>query len=195
MASEVPRVSLIDIDDAAERYFERIYRAALVMTGNPWDAEDLAQETFCVLARESHRFAGRSSVYTWLYGILLNLERRQRRRSGIWRSKLHVLWSNETQRPREQPAAEANVEVEEWKRSLWSAVATLPDGQREVLVLRFSEQLSYEEIAEVMESPLGTVKSRIHHGLAALRERITGAQADELRDVPRDVKEVFPRAI
>jgi RNA polymerase sigma-70 factor, ECF subfamily len=177
------------------RYFERIHRAALVMTGNPWDADDLAQETFCVLARESHRFAGRSSLYTWLYGILLNLERRHRRRSGIWRNKLRVLWGNETHQPREQAAAENRVEVEEWKRSLWGAVASLPDGQREVLVLRFSEQLSYEEIAEVMQSPLGTVKSRIHHGLAALRERITVSQADELRDVPRDVKEVFPRAI
>lgn len=188
-------MGLIDVDDAATRYFERIYRAALIMTGNPWDAEDLAQETFCVLARESHRFGGRSSVYTWLYGILLNLDRRQRRRSGIWRNKLQVLWGNEERHPRQQPAAEGKVEVEEWKRSLWGAVATLPDGQREVLVLRFSEQLSYEEIAEVMQCPLGTVKSRIHHGLAALRERITDAQADELRDVPRDVKEVFPRAI
>ena len=188
-------MGLIDVDDAATRYFERIHRAALMMTGNPWDAEDLAQETFCVLARESHRFSGRSSVYTWLYGILLNLDRRQRRRSGIWRNKLQVLWGNEERSPRRQAAAEGKVEVEEWKRSLWGAVATLPDGQREVLVLRFSEQLSYEEIAEVMDCPLGTVKSRIHHGLAALRERISDAQADELRDVPRDVKEVFPRAI
>lgn len=188
-------MALIDIEEVAGRYFERIHRAALVLSGNPWDAEDLAQETFCVLSREAHRFAGRSNVYTWLYGILLNLERRHRRRSGLWRNKLRVLWGNEERNPRRSPAATACVEVEEWRRSLWSAVATLPDGQREVLVLRFSEQLSYEEIADAMQCPLGTVKSRIHHGLAALRSRLSATTEEELRDVPDDVREVFPRAI
>ena len=61
-------------------------------------------------------------------------------------------------------------------------MARLPNGQRQVLVLRFSEHLRYDEIAEVLECPLGTVKSRIFHGLAALREML--AEDKEVRHLP-----------
>jgi RNA polymerase sigma-70 factor (ECF subfamily) len=162
-------VAKIDIRSASQEHFARIHRAALILTGNPWDADDLAQETFLVLAKRYDDFKGRSSLYTWLYGILLNLERRERRRLGIHRRKLQVLWNNEPSQESSSPAAEVPIEVAEWKRSLWSHVAKLPDPQRQSLVLRFSERLSYDEIAEVLACPLGTVKSRIFNGLASLR--------------------------
>jgi RNA polymerase sigma-70 factor (ECF subfamily) len=182
-------VSPHEIAQASQQHFGRIHRAALVLTGNPWDADDLAQETFLVLARAADRFAGRSAVYTWLYGILLNLERRERRRIGARRRKLHVLWANESTSDRASPAAETPLEVAEWKKSLWAKVAELPDGQRQTLVLRFSERLSYEEIALVLECPLGTVKSRIFHGLAALRE-LLDADHDLLRIPPHPQEDV-----
>jgi len=81
----------MDIPNASREHFARIRRAALVLTGNPWDADDLAQETFLVLAAQGDDFQGRSSLYTWLYGILLNLDRRERRRQGMRRRKLRVL--------------------------------------------------------------------------------------------------------
>ncbi len=173
-----------DIREIAERCFPRIHRAALVMSGNPWDADDLAQETFLVLSREIGQFRGTSSIETWLYGILLNLDRQHRRRSGLRRHKLRVLWAHENGAERSTPAAETCLEVTEWKRSLWSRVAQLPQNQQHALVLRFSEQLSYQEIAEVLECPLGTVKSRIFHGLAALRE-LMQAEGLEAADAPR----------
>ncbi len=178
--------SAIDVPAAIDQYFARVHRAALVLTGNPWDADDLAQETFLVMARQNDStrqssFAGRSSLYTWLYGILLNLERRERRRTTMRRQKLRVLWDDDTAE-RSTPAADAPVEVAEWKKSLWSFVAKLADGQRQALVLRFSERLSYDEIAAVLECPLGTVKSRIFHGLAALRELM---DMDDARSVPQ----------
>jgi RNA polymerase sigma-70 factor (ECF subfamily) len=165
-------MSQLDIRQIADRYFARIHRAALVLSGNPWDADDLAQETFLVLSRQSDQFRGSSGIYTWLYGILLNLERSQRRRSGMIRQKLQVVWNGESDSRRAYPAGEMAAEAAEWKRSLWSHVAELPDPQRYALTLRFSEQLSYAEIAEVLQCPLGTVKSRIFHGLAALREQM-----------------------
>lgn len=164
----------IDLDQATRDHFGRIHRAALVLTGNPWDADDLAQETFLLLSRNLHKFKGNSSLYTWLYGILLNLERRQRRRAGTWRRKFAVLCDDDRGRPHSTPAAESPIEAAEWKVSLWAQVALLPDGQRQALVLRFSEELSYEEIAQVLQCPLGTVKSRIFHGLKSLRETIRG---------------------
>ncbi len=174
----------IDVDDATERYFDRVHRAALVLTGNPWDADDLTPETFLELARQDSKYEGRSSLFTWIYGILLNLERRHRRRSGLWRRKLQVLWGNQPSQEPSAPAAEARIEVEEWKASLWGEVARLPDGQRHALVLRFSEHLAYEEIAEVLNCPLGTVKSRIHHGLATLKERLGRRGGSAATDVP-----------
>ncbi len=172
-----------ELQRLTEEYLPRIHRAALMLTGNPWDADDLAQETLLVVARDVSRFEGRSSFYTWLYGILLNLERRERRRFGMRKSKLKVLWANEGDYPRTTPAAETSLEVGEWKRGLWSFVARLPDGQRESLVLRFSEHLSYDEIAVILDCPLGTVKSRIFNGLSTLREWLQG-EGTELDQIP-----------
>lgn len=184
----------IEVRQASDQYFARIHRAALVLTGNPWDADDLAQETFLVLARHGSSFAGRSSLYTWLYGILLNLERRERRRSGLRRQKLQVIWDGEPCGERASPGADAAVEVAEWKASLWSFVARLPEGQRHALVLRFSEHLAYQEIADVLACPLGTVKSRIFHGLESLRELLE-AEGAETRVIPKHLGEDRSHAV
>lgn len=184
----------IDIQQATAEHFARIHRAALVLSGNPWDADDLAQETFLILAKQAHQFGGRSSLYTWLYGILLNLERVHRRRSGIGRRKLQVIWDGQASENKQSPPASAAAEVGEWKRSLWARVAQLSDGQRQALVLRFSEGLSYEQVAEALDCPLGTVKSRIFHGLLSLR-RVLDEEGDEARSLPPFPQEGATRAI
>lgn len=173
----------LNIDQAVHQHYARIYRAAMVLCGNPWDADDLAQETFLVLSRDGERFEGRSNLYTWLYGILLNLERRHRRTLGTRRRNLRVVWENRPPEKDTIPAAEARLEVEDWRKSLWAYVAQLPDGQRQALVLRFSEHMSYQEVADALDCPLGTVKSRIFNGLAALRDLLLDAPED-IRDVP-----------
>lgn len=184
----------INIDEATQDHFARIHRAALVLSGNPWDADDLTQETFLILARQGSSFQGRSSLYTWLYGVLLNLERRQRRRGGMSRRKLRVLWDSLPTARHAVPGADASSEVKEWKNSLWARVAQLPEGQRQSLVLRFSEGLRYEEIAEVLQCPLGTVKSRIFHGLAALR-RVLDGEGEESRRLPAFPSEDLSHAV
>ena len=184
----------LNVEAATGEHFERIHRAALVLTGNPWDADDLAQETFLVLTQRAQDFEGRSSLYTWLYGILLNLERRHRRRYGIQRRKLQVLWNDRPRQPALAPPAETAIEVRQWKRSLWCLVAKLPDGQRQALVLRFSEQLRYQEIADILSCPLGTVKSRIFHGLSALR-RMLDEDHEDLRCFPTHPHEDLIRAV
>jgi len=186
LRGRIQDVALMDIEQVTRQYFTRIRRAALVLSGNPWDADDLAQETFLVVARQGDQFEGRSSVYTWLYGILLNLDRRERRRHGTRRRKLKVVCDEASSGSRTTPAAETPIEVAEWKRSLWGMVAQLPDGQRQTLVLRFSEGLRYHEIAQVLGCPLGTVKSRIFHGLRGLREmlRQEGQDPGRLRAHP-----------
>jgi RNA polymerase sigma-70 factor (ECF subfamily) len=187
-------VQLINIDETTRTYFDRIHRAALVLCGNPWDADDLAQETFLILARQGGSFEGRSSIYTWLYGILLNLDRRERRRWGMRRRKLRVVWDSQPAPEAVSPRSDAAAEVKEWKNSLWGRVAQLPEGQRQALVLRFSEGLRYEEIAESMDCPLGTVKSRIFHGLAALR-RVLESEGEDSRRLPAFPSEDLSHAV
>ena len=74
-----------DIELVVEQTYPRILRAALVMTGNRWDAEDLAQETFLQAMRSWRRFAGQSRVQTWLYSILLNTHRNRMRSACVKR--------------------------------------------------------------------------------------------------------------
>ena len=191
---KISPVPELDVRQATDEHFARIHRAALVLSGNPWDADDLAQETFLVLARAGHQFGGRSSLYTWLYGILLNLERVHRRRSGLGRRKLQVVWDGLASDDRSSPPASAAAEVGEWKKSLWARVAKLSDGQRQALVLRFSEGLSYEEIANALECPLGTVKSRIFHGLLSLR-RVLEEEGEDARSLPMFPQEGTAHAV
>jgi len=179
-------VARLDVEAIIREYFDRIHRAALVLSGNPWDADDLAQETFLVFAKDADRFEGRSKLYTYLYGILLNLERRERRKGGLRRRKLQVIADRQTAAESATPAADAPAEAAEWKESLWSVVARLPDGQRQALVLRFSEGLAYEQIAQVLECPLGTVKSRIHHALRTLKSMI---EFEDVRFTPPHPRE------
>jgi RNA polymerase sigma-70 factor (ECF subfamily) len=187
-------VNAIDIENAIREHFPRIHRAALVLTGNPWDADDLAQETFLVFSSQADRFEGRSSLYTWLYGILLNLERRDRRNGGLRRAKLKVLQQQTDPQRQTVPAAETSIVVAEWKQSLWAWVEKLPNAQRQTLVLRFSEGLRYEDIASVLACPVGTVKSRIFNGLAGLRTLMQEA-GEEVKLPPAHTSEDLKHAI
>jgi RNA polymerase sigma-70 factor (ECF subfamily) len=161
-------VSQIDFESLVERHYGRIHRAALVMTGNVWEADDLAQETFLEALRSLKRFSGNSRIETWLYAILINQHRR-RLRTRL-RSERRVLrWVHWVWRRPEDARPEEALELEEWRESVWRHVAQLPEPQRHAIVLRYSEELSYEEIAQALGCPVGTVKSRLHHALASLR--------------------------
>lgn len=160
-----------EFETLIERHYPRIRRAAMLLTGDAWDAEDLAQETFLQAMQGWHRFAPTHRVETWLYAILVNLDRKRRRRHVRgWRQIAKWFARQDSDTDRLSPSYA--VEVQEWRKSVWRAVASLPERQQHVIVLRYAEGLSYEEIAKVMDCPTGTVKSRLHHGLGALRNRL-----------------------
>ncbi len=168
-----------DLENLVEQFYPRILRAAIVMTGNRWEADDLAQETFLQAMRSWPRFGRRSGVDTWLYSILLNVHRK-RVRSARRRWQRWLGWFRRTDSRRVADSPDAAAQWAEWRESLWAAVARLPEPQQHAVVLRYSEGLSYAQIAEVLECPIGTVKSRLHHGLAALQKRLGGPEAVEL---------------
>jgi len=151
----------------ARAYVAGLLRAASAFGADRGAAEDLAQETLLEAWRSLGRFDGRCRLGTWLFGILRN------RWLKSLRKKTPTVVAGEVVEAviaAEQAAPDLQLEQAEEGAQLRRALAALPDGQREVLELRFFGQASLEEIAQVLDCPLGTVKSRLHHGLEKLRQ-------------------------
>ena len=146
-------------------YGDRLFRSACLLCGDETEAQDLVQETFLQTVRSAHRFGGRSSVYTWLHGILLNLTRhyhRDRKRMVYDEKLAH----------RETASVEANLsglDVETTAGALAEALQRLSGPHREVLILRFYEELKIQEIAAHLGISNGTVKSRLHYAIAEMQ--------------------------
>lgn len=156
-------------DDAwvADNY-PRIHRAAWLVTGDRHEAEDLAQETFVVAIDRWNRFDGRSSRATWLFGILIRLNRRRSRSLSRLRRRIQEYIDRKTLQPNPDPSTE--LAHQQWRESLWADVATLPPSQRDAVLLRFAEEMTYQQIAETLGCAEGTAKTRVHHGLKRLRQ-------------------------
>jgi RNA polymerase sigma-70 factor (sigma-E family) len=137
-----------------------LYRYAYLLTGNHADAEDLAQQTLLKAYRSWSRVEGAESPLAYLRRMLTNTYLSHRRPQ---KRRLEVL----TDAPPE-PGSVPGAAIED-RLALWPHVRSLPPRQRAVVVLRYYEQLSEQEIADVLGCSRGTVKSTAHHALNALR--------------------------
>lgn len=154
-------------DTEALPYLKRLYGTAYRMTGNAADAEDLVQETLLRAFRSFHRFTPGTNLKAWLFTILHHV-----RTDGLRRA-MRAPRTEELagEGPAVPPPQEALASGGE---DLARAIVALPEGFRLAVVLRDVEELSYGEIAEVLQVPLGTVMSRIHRGRALLRAALAG---------------------
>ena len=165
-----------------DAYHDKIYRSACMLLMNRHEAEDLTQDVFLAAMKSYSRFRGDSSLYTWLYKIMLNLFRKRRSRKRLlqWnfsqgdeeQEDFQVLIADDGDSPDE------SVEKAERARRVADVLRTLSKKHREVVVLRFFEDKSYHEIAEIVGVSEGTVKSRLHHAL-----KLTGGRLQDLRPV------------
>jgi len=142
------------------RYRDWVYRLACRFTGNRTDALDVLQETFTYLLGKFPGFELTSSMTTFLYPAVKHI-------SITINSKKDRIKTDEDM-PNE-PVAATSQETELSRTELAAALAILPDQQREVLLMRFVDDMSLQEIAEALNIPLGTVKSRLHNSLCTLR--------------------------
>lgn len=151
-------------------YHRKVYRIAYGVVRQREDALDIVQEVFIKLYHSIKNFKGRSNFYTYLYRMTLNQAidySRKTKKSHLFSShweKEPEPVDEETQRPDFQAAQK------QFEERVQKAIGKLPEDQRAALILREIEELSYQEIAEVMECSLGTVMSRIHYGRKRLRE-------------------------
>lgn len=161
------------------RYQDRVFNACLRVSGNHAEAEDLTQEAFMKALQAIDRFDGRSGFYTWLFRIAINLTLSARRR-GARRPTVSldapVGNCGEDSIGRRLSSGESGPDRvacdSETHRRVLEALAGLNDDYRVVVVLRDVESFSYDEIAEILEVPVGTVKSRLHRARLALRNTL-----------------------
>jgi RNA polymerase sigma-70 factor (ECF subfamily) len=167
----------------AMQYAPQLYTAAMRMTRNPADAEDLVQETFLKAYRAYHTFAEGTNLKAWLYRILtntyINRYRRERRRpSETDLGDLEDLYLY--RRIGADQAAAASGSAEDAVLSglveadIKRAVEDLPEAFRLPVLLADLEGFAYKEIAEIMDIPIGTVMSRLHRGRKALQRALWG---------------------
>lgn len=152
-----------------ERYYQRIDRLAQQVVRHPMAAEDITQECFLRAYRALPRFRGEASFYSWLYRITINLCLNYLRRQAH-----QVPTAHDSDASALPAAADPSVvlEAQERERLIRSAVDTLPAHYRITIILKDLEGLSYQEIADILAIPLGTVKSRINFGKRLLRKTL-----------------------
>jgi len=158
--------------DAAEELVascgDRLFRSACLLCGDQAEAQDLVQETLLQAIRSAHRFRGGSTVYTWLHGILLNLTRHYHR------DRKRMVYNEELVAQETAPAeVEASrSDAEAGSKALAEALRRLSGLHREVLILRFYENMKIHEIAAHLGISKGTVKSRLHYALAEMQRLV-----------------------
>ena len=157
------------------RWDRKIQGAIYRVIGSEDDARDLCQEAFLKAYRGLGSFKGEARFSSWLYQIALNLCRdRMRRRKGRTLVSLDDLEAD-GQAPvlPRRPTALDLALARDVERRVAAAVMALPDEQREVIVLKEYEGLTFQEIADVLDVPVSTVKTRLYRGLDQLKERLS----------------------
>lgn len=164
------------LDALIVRYQHRLLRYLLYLTSNRESAEDLFQETWMRVLVRGAQFNGQSRFDTWLFTIARNLVIDQKRKKTM----VHLEDLCDPEEDERQLDVASNDPTpfdccsnQEDREHIATALLQLDALHREVLVLRFHEELSLEEIAKVTSAPLSTVKSRLYRGLAALKSKMT----------------------
>lgn len=165
-------------DQIVRLYEKRVFNCALRITGNYHDACDVAQEAFIRAFNSINTFRGDAKFATWIYRIVTNvyLDERKKSKSHRQTSLDDYIELEESAVARQiqddSPSPEEIVENQERARSLQRAICSLPDYQRVIVTLYHMQHRSYEEIAEILRLPIGTVKSRLNRARLALAEKL-----------------------
>ena len=170
-----------DFERDAMQFTRQLYSAAMRMTRNPSDAEDLVQETYLKAYRAYHTFEEGTNLKAWLYRILTNTyinkyRKEARRPSEVDLGSVEDLYlyrrigseeSAEAARTTEDRVLDGLVESD-----IKKAVEDLPENFRLPVLLADLEGFSYKEIAEILDVPIGTVMSRLHRGRKAMQKSL-----------------------
>ncbi len=170
------------LDQLIVRYQHRLMRYLLYLTGNREESEDMFQEVWMRVLVRGGQYDAKARFDTWLLTIARNLVIDQRRKRSVASLDEMIAKAHEDENSADfELVAEGQSPFEECvgmedRRRLAEALMTLEPIYREVLVLRFHEELSLEEIAKVTQAPLSTIKSRLYRGLGLLKPVMESSQ-------------------
>lgn len=163
------------------RWENPIYGLSLRMLGRDEEARDVCQETFLAAFRNLRKFRGDAKFSSWLYRIALNAchSRLRRHDGGVTRSLDEVDEEGRRNDLADPASEEASERLQRDQRSaiVRRALHGLPSEMRQVLVMKEYEELTFAEIAEILQIPVSTVKSRLYTGLQQLRARLEHIRA------------------
>ncbi|MET0324489.1 MAG: sigma-70 family RNA polymerase sigma factor [Ilumatobacteraceae bacterium] len=159
------------LDALLRRHYDRVHAVCRRIAGSSRDADDAAQEAMISIVRALDRFDGRSAFSTWTYRIATNAALDELRRRGR-RPALHAVRDDDSTPEVVDPAAEQRYQSVADRQAIDAALADLPEDFRAAVVLRDVADLDYAEIAEVLQIPVGTVKSRIARGRGQLADAL-----------------------
>src|SRR6266849_11191180 len=168
------------LDRLIEQYQYRLFRYLVYITGNKERAEDFFQETWIRVLERGYQYDGRSRFEAWLFAIARHLVIDWQRAKKT--QSLDALTDPEQEHPLQlanenEPSPLHQVLSQEKEENVQASLEKIPAIYREVLVLRFQEELRIEEMSGVLSVPLSTVKSRLYRGLEALRGALQGGAA------------------
>lgn len=168
------------LNDLIFRHEKRAYQYAYRLTTNPEEAADIVADAFVRVYNALPNFKGQSAFTTWLYRIITNcfLDMRKKEKNRQTVSLENSLLTEEGEMERqiedESLTPDELAERNERERIMQDAVSQLPEYQRAMIVMYHGECLSYEEIAQALDLPIGTVKSRLNRARLTMREILEG---------------------
>ncbi|AJY75313.1 RNA polymerase subunit sigma-24 [Paenibacillus beijingensis] len=158
-------------------YQDKLYHMAYRMLYNRQEAEDVVQETFLRVYKNMERYDESQKFSTWIYRIATNLSiDRLRKRKPSYsldaESNDHEGLDGYSMIPSDDRTPESELVLSETQRTIHQAIETLPPKYKSVMVLRYLQDMSLQEIGEVLDMPVTTVKTRVHRGREFLRKRL-----------------------
>jgi len=168
------------LDRLIEQYQQRLYRYLIFLTANAALADDLFQETWVRVLERGHQYNAKNKFESWLFTIARNLVIDVSRRKKM--ASLDDMGGPESEQSYDPPDDRAQSALQmlvsrENEQAVQLSLLKIPPYYREVLLLRFQEELPLEEIASVLATPVSTVKSRLYRGLEALKSALPGGVA------------------
>ena len=157
------------------KYQDRLFNAVVHAMGNVEDARDVVQEALVQAFLRLETFQHSSAFYTWLYRIAFNVAASHRRRKHVTASVEQVREASGQEPVDAGMQPEEQLEQQERCQQVRQAIAQLSEEHRTVLVLRDMEDFGYEDIAQILTLPVGTVRSRLHRARMQLRDILNGS--------------------
>lgn len=152
------------VDTLVETYGNRLLRSAYLLCGSEADAQDIVQDTLIAAIKSIGKFRGASALYTWLHGILINYVRH------FFRDRKQYVSLDDIPEQADPRNDLAEVEQKSTRSAIMQALDTISPDHREIIILRYFEELTLPEITARLGLRTGTVKSRLHYALSNLRK-------------------------